>query len=224
MRDFLMKMVPIESSDHFPFRCRMCGACCRHVKESVPLESLDAFRLARFLRNRDKRIQSMDDVLALYAEPILLHESGYTVFMLKTVEPEDACIFLKDSRCTIQEVKPRACRTYPISVGPDGHGGQEQYLSMEQPYHFAGPQMSVKKWIQKRCNRVDYDFWETDVGSAREIALLLEKIPQDKLPQALLFFLRYKYSDFNLDRPFTEQFRSNTQKLLTVLKKLAQEE
>mgnify|MGYP000616960513 CR=1 FL=1 len=76
MKEFLKKMVPVTGSDHFPFRCQMCGACCRHVKESVPIDSLDAFRLARFLRNKDKRIRSMDDVLELYAEHVLLHEYG----------------------------------------------------------------------------------------------------------------------------------------------------
>lgn len=45
-------MVPVAPSDRFPFRCRMCGACCRHVRESVPLESLDAFRLAKYLRDK----------------------------------------------------------------------------------------------------------------------------------------------------------------------------
>ena len=198
MKEFLKKMVPVTGSDHFPFRCQMCGACCRHVKESVPIDSLDAFRLARFLRNKDKRIRSMDDVLELYAEPVLLHESGYMAFMLKTVGDEDACIFLKGNRCTIHKEKPKACRTYPISVGPDGYGGQEQYLSMEQ-------------------------FWELDVGLAREMALLLEKVPQSRMSQALMCFLRYKYSDFDLDQPFTPQFRRNQNRLMEALRALAQE-
>lgn len=222
MKEFLLKMVPIQSSEHFPFRCRMCGACCRHVKESVPMESMDAFRLARFLRDRGENIHSMDEVLELYADPVLLHESGYIIFMLKTVGPEDACIFLKDNRCTIHEANPRACRTYPISVGPDGHGGHEQYLSMEQLHHFDGPQMSVKKWVRKRCSQEDFEFWETDVGSAREITMLLEKIPQNKMKQALMLFLRYKYSDFDLDQPFIRQFKSNNGRLLHALRNLAE--
>ena len=93
MKEFLMKMVPVASKEHFPFQCRQCGACCRHVKESVPLESLDAFRLAKYLRDRGEPIQCMDDVLAKYAIPVLLHESGYMVFMLSTVGPDDACVF-----------------------------------------------------------------------------------------------------------------------------------
>ena len=53
-------------------------------------------------------MNSMEDVLAAYAEPVLLSENGYTVFMLKTVGADDACIFLKDNRCTIHSVHPRA--------------------------------------------------------------------------------------------------------------------
>ena len=56
--------------------------------------------------------------------------------------------------------------------------------------------MSVKKWIRRRCNQEDYDFWELDVGLAREMALLLEKVPQSRMSQVLMCFLRYKYSGF----------------------------
>ena len=150
MKEFMAKMVPVEPKEHFPFHCQQCGACCRHVKESVPLESLDAFRLAKYLRDRGEAIQCMDDVLAKYAVPVLLHESGYMVFMLGTVGPDDACIFLRDDKCTIHAAKPKACRTYPVSVGPAERGGYEAYLSMEQPHHFNGTQQSVKKWDQKR--------------------------------------------------------------------------
>lgn len=222
MKEFLMKMAPINPKEHFPFQCRKCGACCRHVKESVPLESLDAFRLAKYLQDRGEPIQCMDDVLARYAVPVLLHESGYMVFMLRTVGTDDACIFLKDNKCTIHAAKPRACRTYPISVGPSKSGGYEAYLSMEQPHHFKGSQQSVKKWIQKRCSQQDYDFWETDIGSVQEIARLLGKLSLEQKKKALLQFLRYKYSDFDLDKSFTEQFRSNNQKLLEALRNLMQ--
>lgn len=222
MKEFLTKMVPVAPKEHFPFQCRQCGACCRHVKESVPLESLDAFRLAKYLRDRGEPIQCMDDVLAKYAIPVLLHESGYMVFMLSTVGSDDACIFLKDNKCTIHAAKPRACRTYPISVGPAMSGGYEAYLSMEQTHHFNGPQQSVKKWVQKRCSQQDYDFWETDVGSAQEIARLLGQLSLEEKKSALLQFLRYKYSDFDLDKSFTDQFRSNNQKLLEALRNLVQ--
>ena len=222
MKGFLMKMVPVSLKDHFPFRCRRCGACCRHVRESVPMESLDAFRLAKYLRDKGEKVNCIDDVLVAYTEPVLLSENGYTVFMLKTVGADDACIFLKDNRCTIHKVNPRACRTYPIAFGPYELGGYEQYLSMEQAHHYSGPQMSVKKWIQKRCSKQDLEFLNTDVGSVQEIERLLKQIPERNRTRAVMLFIFYKSSDFDLDRSFMEQFMVNNQKLLEALRKLAQ--
>ena len=72
--------------------------------------------------------------------------------------------------------------------------------------------------------RQDYDFWETDVGSVREIARLLGQLSLEQKKGALLQFLRYKYSEFDLDRPFTEQFRTNNQKLLEALRSLVQKQ
>ena len=48
------------------------------------------------------------------------------------------------------------------------------------------------------------------------------KLSLEQKKKALLQFLRYKYSDFDLDKSFTEQFRSNNQKLLEALRNLMQ--
>lgn len=223
MKEFMMKMVPLAPSDRFPFKCRMCGTCCRHVRGSVPLESLDVFRLAKYLRDKGENVGGMEDVLAAYAFPVLISENGYTAFMLKTAGTDDACVFLKDNRCTVHPAKPRACRTYPIVVGPHGLGGYEQYLSMEQPHHYKGPQMSVKKWIQRYCSRQDFEFLNMDIGLAQKIERLLQKIPQRKRRRALAMFLFYKYYGFDLDKPFIDQFRRNTEGLLHELCKMVEE-
>lgn len=225
MNDFMNKMIPVSLSDKFMFRCRQCGNCCRNVKASVLLESLDAFRLAKYLRdNGNKNIKCIDDVLAIYASPVLFHESGYIVFMLKTVEDDDACVFLKDNRCTIHDAKPRACRTYPISVGTDGNGTYEQYLSMEESHHFKGPQISVKKWIRKRFSNQERDFLNVDIGSAKELSQLLEKIPLQEKGQAMFKFIIYKYSNYDFDKSFIDQFKANNQKLIEILRKMVPEE
>ena len=36
----------ISPRERVPFHCTCCGECCRHVRQSVPLESPDVFRLA----------------------------------------------------------------------------------------------------------------------------------------------------------------------------------
>ena len=223
MNNFMMKMIPVALSEKFPFRCRRCGACCRHVRKSVPLESLDAFRIARFLRDRGDDIQDINMVFTAYAYPVILHGSGYSAYMLKTVGKEDACIFLKNNQCTIHPAKPKACRTYPVSVGPDGHGAYEQFISMEQTHHFEGTEISVEKWLQGRCSRRDYKCMDMEFGSVAEIACLLEAVPQSQKKKAIFDFLYYKYWNFNLDLPFMKQFRDNHQKLLGLLKGMAQE-
>lgn len=50
------------------------------------------------------------------------------------------------------------------------------------------------------------------------------KLSLEQKKKALLQFLRYKYSDFDLDKSFTEQFRSNNQKLLEALRSLVQKQ
>ena len=224
MKEFMTRLERTIPSRKFAFRCRQCGECCRNVKESVPLEPLDAFRLAKYLRERDESVTCIDDVLAKYAVPVLLHESGFTIYMLKTVGPDDACVFLKDNRCTIHEANPKACRTYPISVGPDSPGSYEYFLSLEQPHHFKGPQTTVKRWVQNRCSQQDYQAWNTDFSSVTGLAQLLKQVPQEEISRAIMLFLWYRYSNYDLDKSFIQQFERNTQKLIAALKKLNSKE
>ncbi len=83
--------------------------------------------------------------------------------------------------------------------------------------------MSVKKWVQKRCSNQDREFWELDVGSARELAQLLQRVPQEQKARAMFLFLLYRYSDFDLNKAFIPQFRDNTGKLLEALRTIAEE-
>ena len=87
----------ISPRERVPFHCTCCGECCRHVRQSVPLESPDVFRLTRLLREKDKGIICVDDFIARYTELALLDECGYFMLMLKVTGVDDACIFLKEN-------------------------------------------------------------------------------------------------------------------------------
>ena len=84
----------ISPRERVPFHCTCCGECCRHVRQSVPLESPDVFRLTRLLRERDKGIICMDDFVARYTELALLDECGYFLLLLIVIVVDDAWIFL----------------------------------------------------------------------------------------------------------------------------------
>ena len=118
MDDQKTMVVSVHAKDCVDYQCRRCGQCCRHIKDSLMVESLDAYRLANYLRGRDPNICTIDDVLTRYCEPMPLTQECFPIFMLKTTGTDDSCIFLKDGLCSIYEARPRTCRIYPFSVGP----------------------------------------------------------------------------------------------------------
>lgn len=102
----------VKPEETFKFTCTLCGECCRNVKNSIMLEPLDVYRLARFLG------VEMGDVLLKYTETSFL-SWWFPIFLLKTKFSSESCCFLKSSRCTVQTAKPRACRLYPLGIGPE---------------------------------------------------------------------------------------------------------
>lgn len=204
-----------------PFRCTCCGECCRHVRQSVPVESLDAFRLTRLLRERDEEILCLDDFVERYTELALLDECGYFMLMLKVAGADDACIFLKENRCAVHAAKPRTCRIYPFVAGIGDDGRSEYLVSREKTHHFKGPAVHVKTWMKRRFTEEDQTFLRMDLGSALDIARLMRRVPETHRQQAMFLFWRYKYSDFNLDQPFLDQYANNLLKLKAALSLLA---
>ena len=211
-----LSMVPMVPKQKFAFQCKRCGACCRHVRESVPLESLDIYRIAKYLKKKGQ-VSDIEGVLQQFTVPVLLNACGYIVFTLKVTGPEDSCIFLQDGRCSIHEVNPRACRTYPIEINP---GGLEPLLCVDYPHHFTGPQRTVDRWVKKYFTKEDQVFLQCEGEVVLRIAKLLKQIPENEKVHALPLFLYYKYTAFDLDRPFMEQYRENNGRLLTVLEKM----
>ena len=205
----------IQQSERFHFRCQRCADCCKHVHEAIPAEALDIFRMAKFLKRTDPSITSYEDVVDRYLEPVPIDESGFCILMLKSVGEDDRCIFLDGNRCTIQPAKPRACRTYPLA-----NGRLEYFLCTERTHHYSGPQIKVRSWVRKTMNDEDKAFVIEDPEYCVRIARLLRRIPRQQLNRALLLFLHYRYSDYDLEQPFMPQYRRKNEQLLAALQKM----
>jgi Fe-S-cluster containining protein len=214
---------PVSASERFPFNCTGCAACCRHVPTSVALECLDIFRLTKYFRDRDTSIKTTDDFLARYAEPVLLDDCGFIIYMLKVQGDDDACIFLKENRCSIQEVKPRVCRIYPFIASPTANGRFEYMVSLEHPHHFQGATVSVKRWMNRFFFAEEKEALHMDYQSVPKIAGLMRRIPAHNRHRAVALFLWYRYSDYDLKHSFLEQFSANMEKLKLELQALAAE-
>lgn len=85
--------VSVRAKEFVSYHCSCCGHCCRHIENCVMVESLDAYRMAKHLRNQHCGISSTDDVLLRYCEPMPLTDEGYPIYVLKTVGADATCIF-----------------------------------------------------------------------------------------------------------------------------------
>lgn len=219
----LKNAVRVTPSTKIRFKCTGCGECCRHAKETVPVDSQDVFRITKFLRDSGMDTYCTDQFLERYAEPALIDECGYFVYFLKSVGEDHACEFLENNRCAIHAVKPRACRLYPFIVDPNESGAHRYLYAKEREHHFQGPVVETRAWMKKNFPKEDREFLTADFSSAGPIAMLLKKIPESRKTEALLHFHRLRYSEFDLDKPFLEQFGRNQVKLTAILARMTDE-
>ena len=120
--EIMNEIQPVRPKDQFTFSCHQCGECCRNIEGCVMVESLDAYRLARYLRAKGEPIEGIEDFLFRYCDPEPLTEEGFPIYMLKTNIPNGSCIFLTDGRCSVYPARTRTCRIYPLTVGPGERG------------------------------------------------------------------------------------------------------
>lgn len=213
--------VRVTPSAKIRFKCTGCGDCCRHVKETVPVDSQDAFYLTKHLRDLGMDIYCVDQFLEQYAEPALLDECGFFVYFLKSVGKDNACVFLKDNRCSVQEVKPLACKLYPFMVDPNESGNFRYLYSRERTHHFHGPAVETRSWMKKNFSQESRAFMQVEYTQAGPIAAQLRNIQEHRKTEALLHFHRLRYSELDLDKPFLEQFQRNQEKLIEILSRMA---
>lgn len=74
--------------------------------------------------------------------------------------------------------------------------------------------------MRKRLTQEDREFLKADYGAVIPIASLLKVIPEKNRTKAIVAFLHCKYSDYDLDLPFMEQFKRNQEKLIHILSTL----
>lgn len=82
------------------FECTLCGRCCRRPGVVV-IEPDELVRIAHSLQI------GADAVVQRYG--LSATERGFWLELDGV-----ACPFLLDDRCSIHEIKPRQCRTYPF--------------------------------------------------------------------------------------------------------------
>ena len=207
----------MKPGETFQFICRNCGDCCRNVRQAVMVESLDLFRMARHLQmDVAEAAERYTDVgIIAWGAPILL---------MKTAEPDGACVFLKDNRCALHGSgsKPRACRLYPLSVGPDD--ALTKFLIFKvsaKQHHYKGRRYRAQEWIAANFSKEDREYVSTEYLALQDFGKLMRLIPRGREKDVLFLMLRWRYFQFETDQDFMRQFVRNMALLKRDLEKLA---
>lgn len=215
---------PVRKSDYFQFSCSKCAACCRHLESALPIEPPDAVHIAKFLKDEGAPIQTLDDFYEQFAELQILDGTAFfPYYFVKTTGKDGCCIFLKDSRCTVQAVKPRICRQYPISITPELENNKlVPYLCLEKPHHFFGGKIRVSNWLDVELTEEDKAFLRLENRCIGELGKLMRKLGE-RCQQAFLLILYYRYGRYDFQREFIPQYEDNMRRLKRKLLELSRD-
>lgn len=207
----------LQLSDRVRFRCIRCAECCRNVEGSVAIEVKDAYELSKHLNI------TVPEFYEKYTRMFLLDtETGFPIFMLKTVGNDNACIFLSKKKCTVQDAKPRTCKMYPFWVYPDGDGGFVYNYSTERTHHPKGSIVRVKDWMRTYLSEEDKKYLTEEAKAIAEVAPLYRKLYKRLDYRELLLnkILMIRHFMYETDKPFYEQFCRNNRILKNELKNM----
>lgn len=86
--------------DGLRFECTGCGDCCRFSEAAVFISDDEVTAMADYLELSESEFRN------IYIDR---EKSPQQLF-----NPSDDCIFLKDLKCQVYDVRPSQCRTFPF--------------------------------------------------------------------------------------------------------------
>jgi len=129
------------------FACTGCGKCCTGSPGYVWISDEEAEKIAKHLAI------SLEDFMRLYTRNV----GGRLALLERKMpplnhQPQYDCIFLKGKQCSIYEVRPQQCRTFPF--WKDTLHSKEQWQNTAQQCegidHADAPLISLEE-IERIC-------------------------------------------------------------------------
>ncbi|MBN1165691.1 MAG: YkgJ family cysteine cluster protein [Methanospirillaceae archaeon] len=97
------------------FICRKCGKCCSDTEEGDALVMVFPDEIHAIMNYTGL---AWDDIAQPFPEVITINEKEVT-FEWALIREGSRCRFLSDGVCSIYQVRPSICRTYPFML--EGH-------------------------------------------------------------------------------------------------------
>ena len=211
-------MHSVQREELIDFRCVRCGACCKHIRLCVLLSSYDVFVLAKYFMSAVGADNAIAHVCENYTDTVMLTEL-YPILTLRTQGEEDACIFLSENQCSVHAARPRVCRLYPLAAEPVFEDTMFQYhLCTDQPHHFKDGMIRVKEWVRNNFRTKEQATVIQELKHTVMIHKALEKASPDSINRMLPVMIYYLYFNYDLYKPFFEQYERNCAWVMALLK------
>jgi len=100
------------------YKCMKCGVCCFELSEEyskrIPLYPDEVNKLIKIANQRDIEFKVIED---LVFPDVLNKKIIILTYKIKFEKEKQSCPFYNDNKgCTIQSIKPIACKAYPLSL------------------------------------------------------------------------------------------------------------
>ncbi len=223
--DKIIEPIRLTGSSKIVFECSpgvpCFKLCCSELH--LPLTPYDIIRIRDFLG-----FPTTDEFLLKYTEPFILPKSELPIVRLKMREDKDkTCPFLGEKGCTIYEVRPLACRYYPLGFGlfrnRDKQTNEEVYYLVKEGFCQGlgtGKEMTVDEYRSSQ----GIPELEEPVKEWAEIIMKKESLGPVKVPEKSieLFFMvstnPERFRSFVFESKFLEIFEVD-EKTLDEIKK-----
>ncbi len=112
--------------NNLKYICLKCGVCCFEIpgdyQKRIPLYPEEVENLIVIAKERNIRFQVIEDLVF----PDILNKKIIVITYKIKLDNENKCcpFYSEEKGCTIQEIKPMACKAYPLS------------LKQEDAFHF----------------------------------------------------------------------------------------
>jgi len=128
------------------YKCERCGICCHQINEPynkrIPLYPEEVDRLIELVKERNIKFQVIED---LVFPDILNKKILVLTYRILLNDPKKRCPFYREEiGCTIHEIKPLACKAYPLS------------LKQEDAFNFSISIDPLCKFVDKHHETIKY--------------------------------------------------------------------
>lgn len=186
----------VSTSKETKFQCKRCNRCCEKRNGQIVLSPMDVTVISEFLDI------SREEFIRL--KTIRVNYMFVPQIALKTYGKKEQCCFLDRTGCTIHEVSPFQCYTFPI-IPID----EEKKLYVQQKVKSycgkEGSTISIEEWLEKnkryRDEKEQRKFWNeaTDVLDKH-----CKRLPKERLEK--IFHILYENENHTL-----EQLKANVE-------------